>query len=458
MRVKVVVVGGGVAGLAAVHRLRSLGISTVLLEGSARLGGKIQSVDFAGRRIDEGAEGIVSSAPVAELIDELGLGDATVLASSRGSGIWTRRGVRRLPAGLLGGVPADPWAMARSRLLSVRGLLRAALDLILPARPLADDIALGELIRSRFGGELATAVVAPLIGGVYAGDINRLSARAVAPLVFETAKYNRSLLLGLRKGRRQPRPNGGGLITFQRGAGTLTSALAAAVGDAALTGQIVSRIEQSGDGWFVRTASTKYDCDAVIVTAPAWRAGQMLSTIGETPALLAETAAAGVAVVTLALPRDGLGRLPRLNGFLVPEREGFLVTAVTLLENKWPGVYPRDQSVLVRCSVGQDGDRRWSEMSDEQLVARVQSELKMLLGLRRPALQFHVARWNEALPQHRPGHLQRLSAVRAELGPRCLLAGASYDGVGVANCVAQGRAAADSLAQLFATQETEAVA
>src|SRR5665647_293470 len=237
-RPQVVVVGGGISGLATAHDIhRRLGASVQLtvIEAGSQLGGKVATEEFSGHGVDTGPDALLVRVPaMAALLEDLGLSDQIVAPASLGAHVWSRGRLRRLPTGTLFGVP-DRLPLLKSRLLSPAGLARAALDLVLPRRrAVSDDPSIADLVIPRLGSQVFDRLVEPLLGGVHAGRAAELSARTTVPDIEALARKNRSLYLGLRKLRRHAPPSSGGavLITLAGGLGRLVEALVATLGDA----------------------------------------------------------------------------------------------------------------------------------------------------------------------------------------------------------------------------------
>lgn len=438
----IVVVGAGLTGLAAAWRLRDLD-DVVVLEASDRIGGQIDTIELAGAPLDVGADAMLVRQPEADrLARQLGFGDDELVEPATGQvHLWTRGALRRLPAATVMGIPTDLGELARSGALTPGGVARAALEPVLPRREVVGDRSIADLVGERFGREVVEGLVEPLLGGVYAGRTDRLSAAAALPPVWAAARAHRSLLAGLRDHRQRSAEASGPVFrTLRGGLSRLTGRLAEELGDRVRTGAAVRAIRRDADGWVVDTGATTLTADVLVLAVPARRAAQLLAAgFPEVAAELAAIRTASVATVALAYERGGGAQLPDGSGILVPPREGRLVKAVTFASRKWPHHADRDV-LLLRASVGRvpaDGlDRDPNlDLADDVLAERVDAEVRWATGLPRPAVARQVRRWPHALPQYEVGHLQRLDRVRhvlAHEAPSLHLAGASYDGVGLA--------------------------
>jgi protoporphyrinogen/coproporphyrinogen III oxidase len=445
----VVVVGGGITGLAAAFELsRSPAPPTVtLLEASERLGGKILTTPFAGRPVDAGADSVLARVPWAvDLVSDLGLADELVAPATGQASIWWHGALHPIPPGLVLGVPTGLPTVARSHLLSWRGKARAALEPLLPRTDGDDD--LGLTVRRRFGAEVYDRLVGPLVGSINAADPAHISLAATAPQLAEAAARHRSLLLGLRApSTATPGPV---FLTHPEGLGHVVHRLAARLRDTGVDlriGRPSGPIERTGPA---RLTVGGLDADAVVLTTPAAAAADALT-------LLAADAAAGlrhiryssVVMVTLALPPGAVDRLDG-SGYLVPITEQRHVTACSWGSSKWPHWAPGGDHVVLRASLGRDGDEHALDLDDEAVVGATLDDLRRHLGVGGEPVHVRVTRWPRSFPQYEPGHLDRVAAVEAALPAGVVLAGAAYRGVGIASCVRQGRDAARAALQ-FAT-------
>ncbi len=454
----VVVIGGGITGLAAAHTLRAGDHppQVTLFEADDRLGGKIQSTPFAGLpSVDCGADMFLARTPAAvDLARELGLGDDLVTPAPLPAFVWSGGRLHQLPEGLLLGAPTALWPVARSGLLSWRGKARAAIEPLLPRYEAGDS--LGMAVRQRFGHEVMERLVGPLVGGINAGDPDRLSLRAVAPQLAEAMAGHRSLLIGLRsqaKAQRQARASGAAAPTFLapcNGLGALVGRLAGAVTATGATLHLATAVAalepRPGRRWSVATgAGAIGDVDQVIVTAPATAAGDLVRPIDADVARALEAIAyASVAMVTLALRDDDIAHPLTGSGYLVPRHEQVTVAACSWGSAKWPQWRSPGQTVL-RVSAGHDGDERPVELDDADLTDAVLTDLGRHVGLRGQPTAVRITRWRRSLPQYAPGHVDRVDDLLARLSrtaPGVHLAGAAYKGLGIPACIAQGQAAA----------------
>jgi oxygen-dependent protoporphyrinogen oxidase len=447
---RVAVLGGGIAGLAAAVRVRDLapaGTEIVVYEQSDVLGGKLRTGRLGGLTVERGAESFLMSAPdggesaAVRLVRRLGLGDALVHPAAVPAAVASPDGLASFPTGTLMGIPA-----IGDEDTGGRPLLRDG-----------EDVAVGQLVRARFGDDVVDDLVDPMLGGVYAGRADLLSLATTLPALAAAARDQHSLAGAVRVAldraaavRVAGRPVFGAL---DGGMNRLVAAAAAEGGARISLGLPVRALASTPRGWRLLLgpvpAPRTDDVDAVILAVPAKAAALLLSGVDATAA-----AAVGVlsyASVALAGFAFAPGTdLPDLSGFLVPPRLGTLVKAATFFSRKWPHLPP--SSVIVRASLGRAGEEAKLQQDDHQLLAIAHAELGRLIGKELPhPVDSWVQRWGGGLPQYAPGHLDRVAAARAALAdrPGLALAGAAYDGVGIPACVASGYRAAEDVCKIL---------
>ncbi|MFG3282571.1 protoporphyrinogen oxidase [Streptomyces sp. NPDC048111] len=450
----IVVVGGGISGLAAAHRLLASGARVTVLEGSAVLGGKLLAGEIEGAPVDLGAESMLARRPEGvDLARAVGLGDRIQAPAAAGAALWTRGALRPMPTGHVMGVPAEPATL--HGILSAEGLARVAQDRELAPSEVGEDIGVGEYVARRVGREVVDRLVEPLLGGVYAGDAYRISMRAAVPQLFEAARGHRSLLDGVRavQAAAAARAQGGPVFAgLDGGIGTLPVAVAAAVRDQGgeiRTESPVLALTRAADGWRIRTDTGVIEADGVVLATPAWSASALLAD--EAPAAAAELAEveyASMVLVTLAFRRSDLAGLEERSGFLVPPVDGRTIKASTFSTHKWSWVKERGSDLFVlRTSIGRYGEERHLDWDDADLVDVSLGDLGEAVGLSAKPVATTVNRWIGGLPQYPVGHLDKVARVRAEVAklPGLRICGAAYDGVGIPACIASARRAADEI-------------
>jgi oxygen-dependent protoporphyrinogen oxidase len=417
-----------------------------VLEADRRFGGKVRSERIAGAMVDVGAESLLARVPAAiELCSELGLGDELVAPGKTATAVWTRGSLRELPGNVLGGLPEGVMPLLRAGILSPLGVARASLDLVLPATQLDRDSSVAELVGGRLGRQALERLVDPLLGTIYAADSDELSVRATAPQLERLAREHRSLIRGLRAV--EPPPRGPLFLGLPGGLERIVARLCERLEDAELRcGVEATRLECAEDGRY-RLSGLGFEpllVDGVVIATPADAAARILSTASPTAAAtLRAIGYSSSVVVTLRYSPEVSPRPPAGGGFIVPGSEGRLLGACTPLSAKWPHLAATGDTWL-RCSVARKEVARAQSLDDATLVERVSAELSEAIGLRGEPADSHVTRWERSLPRYEPGHLERVTRIEEELHglPGVALAGAAYRGMGVSQCVAQGRAAA----------------
>ena len=470
---RIAIIGGGIAGLAAAYELenaRAAGapVEYTLFEERPRLGGSLASEIVSGAVLERGPDSFLTEKPAAaELCRELGLGGELLPSNdaARKTYILTRNRLVPLPDGLMFLVPTKLAPTAMTRLFTIPTKMRMALELLLPPRPNNGDESVAALVERHFGREAVDRLADPLLSGIYGGDATQLSAQTVLPRLVEMeAKYGsltRGMLAAHRKMRElaktSPKTQNGGAAVFTGLRGGMQQLVDAITGrlDAAnvRTATAVSGIEKSAQGWRVAARAGSDDFDALIMAASAWAAGELLMPVNT--ALGSELSGipySSSITVNLIYDERKIGTLPEGFGFLVPAVEGRAMLACTFAHRKFLGRTPPGKAVF-RAFLG--GMKRGDLLaeSDEALIAIVRREMREILGAKTIGAEVEpefaqVTRWRRAMAQYAVGHKARMARVSARLTalPGLRLAGNAYDGIGVPDCIRLGRKAARELA------------
>jgi protoporphyrinogen oxidase len=445
----VVVVGAGIAGLAAAHRLVRQGVEVTVVEGAAAVGGKLRISEVAGVGVDEGAEMFLRRVPEAlDLVAALGRSEQLVSPVTTSAAVWARGSLRPIPARTVMGVPSDPASLLG--VLSESEVARVEQDRELPGDPPGEDTAVGEWVGRRLGRAVVDRLIDPLLGGVYAGRADLLSLAATIP---QLPRDERSVLAAAARVVPATPSTEPVFATVTGGMGSLPAALVTAIterGGQVVTGRPVRRLERTAAGWRVvhgpTTDEQAVDADAVVIAVPAAPAARLLAAaVPLASAQLASIEAASMAIVTTAWrPPDA--QPPAGSGYLVPAVYGRPVKAVTFASAKWAHLALPD-AVVVRSSIGRHGDTAALQRDDADLVAAVVAELTSYAGFSGTPIDTRVTRWGGGLPQYAVGHLDRVARIRSAVAavPGLAVCGATYDGVGVPACIRTGLAAADEV-------------
>ncbi|MFF4368100.1 protoporphyrinogen oxidase [Streptomyces sp. NPDC001594] len=475
----VVVIGGGIAGLAAAHRLLADGLRVTLLEAGGRLGGKLYAGELAGAPVDLGAESVLARRPEAlELARAVGLGDDLQPPATATARLWTRGALRDMPRGHVMGVPGDAAALAASGVLSAEGLARIAADTELPPTEVGEDVAVGEYVAARMGREVVDRLVEPLLGGVYAGDAYRISLRAAVPALFDAARTHPTLtgaVRALQEGAAAraaaerttvtgAAASGAFFAGISGGIGRLPLAVAEAcraAGARILTGTPARGLARTPQGWRITTDGEALDADGVVLAVPAAPAARLLDALAPAAAAeLREVEYASMALVTMAFRRSDLPPAVAdgtASGFLVPPVDGRTIKASTFSSNKWAWAGADPDLFLLRTSVGRHGDEGDLGREDSELVDVSLADLGEAVGLAARPVASTVTRWDGGLPQYPVGHLARAGRIRTAVAalPGLAVCGALYDGVGIPACIAGAGKAAEAVTASMATPGTE---
>jgi protoporphyrinogen/coproporphyrinogen III oxidase len=465
--VKLVVVGGGIAGLAAAHRAvelareRGLALELTVLEARGRLGGTIETEHVDGFLVESGPDSFLSEKPWAlGLCRRLGIEDRLVRTDDRfrRTFVWHRGRLHPLPDGFQLLAPTRMTPFLTSGLFSWSGKLRMALDLVLPRGGNGDDEKLGGFVRRRLGREALERVAQPLVAGIYTADPDELSLGATMPRFLELERRERSVILALwRASRRAPQPGTSGarwslFVTFARGMSELIEALAARLPAGAVRlGQRVSGVERNDGGWRVGLADgDALEADTVVVATEAHAAARLLRYVDpQIATLLAEIPYASSATVSLGYRRADIRHPLDGFGFVVPHTEGRALLAGTFSSVKYPGRAPEGH-VLLRAFLG--GALGGAALAGDapELAARARGDLRDALGIVGDPVLTRVHAHPLSMPQYQLGHLARIEAIEARLGhaPGLRLAGGAYRGVGIADSVHSGESAAEHLLAL----------
>lgn len=466
-----VVVGGGITGLAAAYELRCAGIEAVVLEASNRAGGKIDGSQVGPLTVDSGPDGFIARDPAAaELCRRIGLGDELVEPAARGAYVWVDGRLRPLPELSLLGVPWTADAVAGTGIVSEASIDVLRSGLARDAAPLAADATVGEVLRTRVGDEVFERLVDPLLGGINAGSADRMSIEACAPLLYDAVRRGGPLGLALqsvaaRQGHRRDSADPEASVrppVFQSVYGGVTrmiAALVARLGDAVKLSTPAQSVQlapaRNGSRWTVSTPAGTLDASAVTLACPAWESARLLEPLAPDAAqVLGGIEYSDVVLATFTVERERLVRPLDGSGFLVPRDHGLLMTACSWASSKWAHYAREDVSVL-RVSAGRTDDRRWLDLDEAELISALAGELAAtgLIGREdaaRGRFEVRVTPWPRSLPQYRPGHLERVAAVDACLAeetPSLVAAGAALRGLGLPACIRSAQAAAERAAR-----------
>ena len=464
---KIAVIGGGITGLAAAYELtlksrqENLPIEIKLYDKAPNLGGKIITEKDDPYLIEGGPDCFIVEKPWAlQLIKELGLEDELLNTSSKATGtfVYDNKALHRLPEGVMMMVPTKPLPFLASKLISWPGKIRMACDILVPKRKEHGDETLASFVRRRLGKEALDKLAEPLIGGIHAGNPENMSLLSTFPRFLEMEQDGGSLIIGMLKRqkkmvemmKKQP-PSSGPKKTFfismNGGLGRIVDELEKVIGsDNLLPGREVSQLKPIADGgWLIedKTQATT-EADAVIVTTEAYAAANLLrNELPRLSDLLDEIPYVSSATVSLAFPRQAIPHPLDAYGFIVPKIANRRIMAVTWSSIKWDHRAPEGM-VLLRAFVGGAHRQELVSIGDQEMLAMIREELSTIMNISSPPQKSWIYRWPQGMPQYIMGHLERLEAIDkiTNTHPGLYLAGAGYRGIGIPDCINQGRQAA----------------
>jgi oxygen-dependent protoporphyrinogen oxidase len=470
---RIAIVGGGIAGLAAAYelekaRMAGAPVNYTLFEERPQLGGSLASEIVQGAVLERGPDSFLTEKPAAaELCRELGLGGELLPSNdaARKTFIVVHNRLVALPDGLMFLVPTKLIPTALTPLFSVSTKIRMGMELLHPPHPCVDDESVASLVKRHFGQEAVDRLADPLLSGIYGGDATQLSAQTVLPRMVEMERQYGSLTRGMLAAHRKMRaasknssktPNRGAAAIFtalRGGMQQLVDALVARLDPASIKTSIpVRAVAKSGSAWTIEASGVREDYDALIMAAPAWVAGALLEKVDA--ALGADLAAipySSSITINLVYDEAKIGPLPEGFGFLVPAVEGRSMLACTFVHRKFLGRTPPGKAVFRAFLGGMNNEALLNE-PDEALIEIVRRDMSQILGAKifsATAAPEHtqVSRWGRAMAQYSVGHRDRMQRINARVAtiPSLRLAGNAYDGIGVSDCIRLGRKAAKEL-------------
>jgi oxygen-dependent protoporphyrinogen oxidase len=447
---RVVIVGGGISGLAAAWELQARGVDYTLLEASERLGGKIVTERADGFIVEGGADSFLTHKPWAwQLCHEIGLGDRLIGTNDARRNVYVWRGgqLHLMPRGLRLIAPLDAEGLMESTLLSDAGKHRMLDEAIIPPRADGGDESLATFVRRRFGDEALEVFGEPLLAGIHVGDPETLSMRATFPNLLSLEQSHGSVTAGMRQAAAPPASPGApatAFVSLRGGMGELIDGLRARLTGDLRLGQAVTGIDADRT---VHTASgERLAAEAIILTTPAHAIGRLVRQVApELAEALATIRTASSGTVSLGYRADEVAHPLDGFGFVIPRREPTRLLACTWSSSKLAGRAPAGH-VLMRVFVGGHAHPADVVLPDDQLVELARSELKQIMGIDAAPVLSRVFRWRDANPQYEVGHLERVARFQALCPPWLFLAGCTYSGVGIPDCVRQARATAGQVA------------
>jgi oxygen-dependent protoporphyrinogen oxidase len=444
-----VIVGAGISGLATAYDLQRRGLNVRVLESADHPGGVIATERFDGWVIDGGPDSLLVQKPAAvALCRELGIADRLVPTLTPRTAYVLRDGnLHAIAEGSFLGFPITFSALARSRLFSLAGKARMAGEVLVPRRTADEDESIGEFVARRFGHEAVEYLADPLLAGIHAGDVDRLSIRALFPRLIDAERRSGSVIRALRALHVRPSPQGA-FVSLPGGIGELIDTLSATLAAGTIVTNTRAMTVRRGKAFEIESSAGPVRARSVILAVPAYATASVVRSIDATLAGLCDAVPyASTATVAFGYRRDQVTHPLRGTGFVVPRTERLALLAGTWVSSKWPGRAPQGH-VLLRGFLGGGRDPRRLDASDEELVEIARQELGDLLGISGAPIFRRLFRWSRQSPQYEVGHLHRVAQIERRLAalPGLFVTGSGFRAIGIPDCISDGRATAARVA------------
>ncbi|MBM0064136.1 protoporphyrinogen oxidase [Alkalicoccobacillus gibsonii] len=461
MKKRVAIIGGGITGLAAAFEIEKSNqrgeteLDYQVIEGSNRLGGKIQTHRRDGFVIEAGPDSYLKrKTSMTTLIEEVGLKDDLTTNDTGQSFILKGTSLYPIPAGAVMGVPTEITPFIKTGLFSPLGKVRALGDFVIPkTMGPNEDISLGHFFRKRLGNEVVDHLIEPLLSGIYGGDMDKLSLKATFPHFQQMEETNRSLIKGIKKSRPKtpkkadvPKKKEGMFQTLKHGIESLVEAVADKLDPESIhLNQNVKSITKSGSGFTLQYEDGVEDVfDYVIVTTPPPVTAKLLSHYPYFD-YFKQMEMTSIATVAMVFPEEAVVQAEEGTGFVVSRKSGYTITACTWTSKKWRHTTPAGK-VILRCYVGRPGHSDIVRKSDEEIIQTVLNDLAHVIEIKEKPDFYYVSRWSN--PQYQVGHTFKLDKMKEDVEaflPGLQVAGAGLAGVGLPDCIDQGKACAKEI-------------
>ena len=462
---KIIIIGGGIAGLATAYRIQrkiseGADLECVLLEGSDRFGGKISTEKSDGFVIERGPDSFISQKPAAiQLCKQLGLEDRLTGTNpnSPNTFVYTGGKLMTMPDGLSLMIPTKFLPFALTPLFSLPGKIRMALDLLIPRKEGDSDESLASFVRRRMGEEALSKMAEPMLAGIYASDPEKMSIGSTFPMFVETERKYRSLIIGmlarkkamLMNSSKHPTTSYSLFMTLKDGLGEMVDAVIKKSPNVQFkSGAKVAALEKKEDGWHAKLEDGwEYQADAIILATPAAITSKILHPIAPDSAeLLNRIHYVTTATVTLGYKKEGFSHSLDGFGFVVPKAEGCSILACTWTSSKFPHRAPEGY-VMLRCYLGGAIQEEIAEKDSETLEKLVRDDLQKIMGIKETPVFCKVFQNHKSNVQYHVNHSERIDAIMENLKnfPGLFLTGSAYHGIGIPDCIQDGNQTAESV-------------
>lgn len=459
---RVVIIGGGITGLTAAYYLqkearnKGIPLEVRLIEATHRLGGKMQTVIRDGFIIERGPDSFLARKQSASrLAKEVGMENKLIRNTAGKSFVLVKDRLHPMPGGSVMGIPTQIAPFVTTGLFSFAGKARAAADFFLPKSNPSADQSLGKFFRRRLGDEVVENLIEPLLSGIYAGDIDQLSLMSTFPQFYQVEQKHKSLILGMKKTTPAPPKNVGEkkkdkgiFLTINSGLQSFVDAIESKLEPhSILKGCRVEHINKKENGYEIRlNGGDQLHADSIIMSVPHHITQSVFSDYRFFD-VFKEMSSTSVATIALAFPEEAIEKDIEGTGFVVSRNSDYTITACTWTHKKWPHTTPAGK-VLIRCYVGRPGDEAVVELPDDELIKIVLNELNKTMNITMEPDFAVISRWIDSMPQYTVGHKQRVETVKTHLYselPGVFLAGSSFEGLGMPDCIDQGEEAVDKV-------------
>ncbi|KAA0547598.1 protoporphyrinogen oxidase [Bacillus sp. BGMRC 2118] len=456
---RVAIIGGGITGLTTAFYLQKqsqeqgIEIDYTLIEASDKLGGKISTLRKDGFVIEKGPDSFLQrKVSAGQLAEDLGIADQLVNNATGQAYVLVGNDLHPIPEGAVMGIPTKISPFITTGLFTPLGKLRAAADLILPKSTQKGDQSLGQFFRRRLGGEVVENLIEPLLSGIYAGDIDKLSLQSTFPQFEDVEQKYRSLILGTKattpKAKSPKTGKKGQFQTLTTGLSSLVEAIRQSLPEEQVwLGENVTSIHRSEDGYKIKTENRgEVTFDYVVLATPHQISRNLLRPYGILTEF-EEIPSTSVATVAMAYPLEAINQKLEGTGFVVSRNSPYTITACTWTHKKWPHTTPEGKALL-RCYVGKATDEEIVFKSDDEIIQAVKSDLFTILGITEDPDFIEITRWKESMPQYMVGHKDRVEKMKEQVKeklPNLFVSGSSFEGLGLPDCINQGKKVVDEI-------------